>query len=117
MQILEIIISLTLQIVLSLAFIGSLIADLVTRFKKSKLSMKVTRSITSWEYLIISYNILTVFFIAIVSVSIYFNEYKIIIIVVDQIFLVYLCFLSSWFKNKIIGTFIKIKSLEEIHKK
>ena len=117
MQIIEMIISLVLQAVLYLAFIGSLITDLVIRAKNSKLGIKVKRGNTSWEYLIISYNILTIFFIAIVSVSIYFNEYRIIIIIVDQIFLVYLCFFSDWFKNKIIGTFSKIKSLEDIHKK
>jgi len=61
MQIIEIIIFLILQVALGLTFFGSLITDLVTRFKKSKLSMKVTRKSTSWEYLIISYNILTIF--------------------------------------------------------
>jgi len=116
MQIVETIISLILQTVLSLTFIGSLITDLVTIFKKSKLTMKAGRK-NSWEYLLISYNILTIFFIAIVSVSIYFNEYKVIIIIADQIFLVYLCFFSSFFRNRIIGIFNKIKSLEEIHKK
>ena len=113
----EKIISLLLQAVLGLTFLSSVVLDIIIRLKRSKLSMSVKRGNTSWEHLIISYNILAIFFISVVSVSIFFNPYRIFIIIADQIILIYLCFISSWFRNKIIGMWSKIKSLKEIHKK
>ncbi len=122
----EMILSLILQLLLFVTFLGSLLTDIVTRKKKSKLEMKLKRindngknstSNTGWEYLVISYNILSVFFIAIISISIFINYYKVLIIIIDQIFLVYLCFFSAWFSNKVIGIFIRIRSVEHIYKK
>lgn len=111
------IISIFLQSILGLVFLYSLVADIITKFKRSKLSMSVTRGNESWEYFIISYNILAIFFIAVASVSVFFNTYKIIIIIVNQIILIYLCFLNSWFRNKIMSIWVRIKNLKEIHKK
>jgi len=69
---------------------------------KNSIVTKVTRGEESWGYFAFAYSILSVIFIELVSVSSALNNYKVFFILLNLSILLYLCFFSSWFRNKIV---------------
>ncbi len=76
-------------------------------FKRS--IARVKRGETSWNYFSIAYGILSVIMVELVSATESINGYKTIIILANLGMLLYLCYFSGWFRNKIIGFFINSK--------
>lgn len=66
--------------------------------------ISVNRGEGSWEYFGLAWTVLSVFIIEANSLysSPLVNNYSIAILIADLIAITYLCFISSWFRNKII---------------
>jgi hypothetical protein len=64
----------------------------------------VNRGEASWEYFGLGWAVLSVFIIEVNSLynSPMINDFSILILVADLVAITYLCFVSSWFRNKII---------------
>ena len=60
-------------------------------------------------YFIIVYNVLSLTFISIAMVTDFFKDYIAIIIIFNQILLLYPCLGSSWFRSKIVKFFGRLK--------
>lgn len=82
--------------------------DLRIRFNKGVVAV-VERGSEGFGYFIIFYNVLSLIFISIAMVTYFFKDYIAIIIVFNQILLFYPCLYSSWFRNKIVGFFGRLK--------
>lgn len=77
--------------------------------KKKGNGIKITRGPESFGYFIIVYNILSLIFISVAMVTDFFKEYIALIIIFNQMLLLYPCLFSSWFRNKIVGFFSRLK--------
>jgi len=74
----------------------------------------VKRGEKSWNYFYLSYGIASVILMQIISVSESLKDYKVIISIVNLIFLLYLTFYNGWFRNMILGFIRKSRELKEI---
>lgn len=74
---------------------------------------KVKRGQESWNNLYLAYGIILVIINQIIDTSDEFKGYKVAIMLFNSIAILYLCFYNSWFRNKLIGFFIKSKDKEE----
>lgn len=83
------------------------------RGKSVDLQAEVTRGPESWQQFVFAWGILSVILIHIVSVSSAYREHKVLILMFDMSVALYLCFFSSWFRNKIIGLVNKAKTKKE----
>jgi len=83
----------------------------ITR-KNSGFLMK--RGNISWEFFPIAFGSLSLIVVEIIGNSTIFKEYKNILLVTNLLILFKLCFNSDWFRNKIVGFYIKYK--EKIEK-
>lgn len=69
----------------------------------------VERGAETFGYFIIVYNVLSLIFISVAVVTDYFKDYIAIIIIFNQILLLYPCLSSSWFRNKTVRFFSRLK--------
>ena len=95
--------------------IFALIKDLITKLSRNNLSKIVNRSDKSWSYLIVAYNVFSIFLIGTISVSAFFANYRLIIIFFNLIITFYLCFWNNWFRNIVVGFFSKVQGKKEEH--
>ncbi|MCK4240976.1 MAG: hypothetical protein KAX30_05080 [Candidatus Atribacteria bacterium] len=84
-------------------------------FRNSNLNIIVKRGKESQQKFMIAYAILAPIVMLIFSIidTDILKGYKLIIVIVNLIFLFWLTNHSSWFRNKIIGFFNKLQSKEE----
>lgn len=80
---------------------------------KSSLIVEVKRGEISWGYFHFTYGLLSILILEIINTTEAFKGYKTLITITDLSMLLYLCFFSSWFRNKIVGVFSKSKELVE----
>lgn len=80
--------------------------------KNSGFLMK--RGSPNWEFFPIAFGSLSLIVVEIIGNSTIFREYKNILIIANLLILFKLCFNSDWFRNKIVGFYIKYK--EKIEK-
>lgn len=81
--------------------------------RKMKCDMaSVKRGQKSWDYFNLTYGILSVVVIQIISISDFGSGYKVFISIFDLGVLFYLAFFNSWFRNKTIG-FIVASQIKE----
>lgn len=74
---------------------------------------EVKRGETSWGYFASTYGFLSVLLLQIINTTEAWKGYKTITTIIDLWLLMYLCFYSSWFRNKIVGMFEKSKNMTE----
>lgn len=74
---------------------------------------EVKRGETSWGYFASTYGFLSVILLQIINTTEAWKGYKTITTITDLWLLMYLCFYSSWFRNKIVGMFEKSKNMTE----
>jgi len=84
---------------------------LIGRKKGAVLSVK--RGELSWNNIFISYGLASVVIIQIISSSESLKNYKVIISLMNLVFLMYLVFFNGWLRNKIIGIVSKSKNMWE----
>jgi hypothetical protein len=80
----------------------SIFASVRTKLKSGP-NLKVIRGEKSMTYLYVIYGVITLIFALAVQVSRSGEGYKVGIILVDYVFLTYLFFFNSWFRNWLIG--------------
>lgn len=69
---------------------------------------KSKKIITRFSSVIISYLVLQI-----ITNTEILKEYRVILIITNLSLVVYLCFFNNWFRNKIIGFYIKIENRME----
>jgi glucan phosphoethanolaminetransferase (alkaline phosphatase superfamily) len=77
---------------------------------KNEVLLQLTRGESSWAYFPIAYNIfltLTVGIISVLPVCILEWQLKILLILLFAILYFYLSFYNDWFRNKVVGVFMK----------
>jgi hypothetical protein len=77
------------------------------------LSMVVKRGTESWDGFYLVYGVLAVVFVELNSTTESLKGHKTLITLLDLGGLLYLCFFSSWFRNKIVGIINASKAMEE----
>ena len=75
--------------------------------------VEVKRGTESWGYFHTVYGFLSIIFLEIINTTDAYKGYKTFITIIDLTALMYLCFFSSWFRNKIVGAVIKSKDMTE----
>jgi hypothetical protein len=89
-------------ILIEIFFIGIV----VYAFLKHQLhrgSPQVIRGDTSWQYIFMTWIILSLIIVNVISSANILIGYKTFITIINLAFLVYLVFMNSWFRNKIVG--------------
>lgn len=82
-------------------------------FRNRSIPMVVKRGSESWSSFYLVYGVLAVVFVEINSTTESLKGYKTLITLLDLGGLFYLCFFSSWFRNKIVGIINASKTMEE----
>lgn len=72
-------------------------------------SAQVVRGENSMNLLYTFYGVATLIYALTVQVAEAAQGYKVAILVTDYLSLTYLCFFNSWFRNKLIGLYIRIQ--------
>ena len=75
--------------------------------------VEVKRGVESWGYFYAMYGFLSVIFLEVINTTEAYKGYKTFITIIDLSVLLYLCFFSGWFRNKIVGIFSKSKDMTE----
>lgn len=89
--------------------------DRVLVKRRKHLILEVSRGKETWNYFHLAYLVLSVVFIEINSSTSALKAHKTIITLIDLAFLMYLCYFSSYFRNKIIGIVHRSEQLKERH--
>lgn len=74
---------------------------------------EVTRGEKSWGYFHATFGFLSVIFLEVISTTESSKGYKTIITLFDLSLLVYLCYFSTWFRNKIVSFVIRSQQMVE----
>ena len=74
---------------------------------------EVTRGDESWGHFHAAFGFLSIFLLEVINTTEAWKGYKTIITFVDLLLLIYLCYFSSYFRNKIVGIFSKSKNMTE----
>ena len=77
------------------------------------IEVEVKRGAESWGYFQTVYGFLSIIFLEIINTTDAYKGYKTFITIIDLSALLYFCFFSSWFRNKIVGIVTKSKELTE----
>lgn len=78
--------------------------------------LRIKRGEKSWNYFQITYAVLLVVILAIISVLNIQWIFKMILIVCFAVILFRLCFFNNWVRNKIVGTMTKSQEKIEEYK-
>jgi len=76
--------------------------------QRSNLSTKVIRGEESMNKIIAGFGCFVAFYMTIVYMIVFFNEYKMLFYLGNNIVLAYLFFFSFWFRNRIFFPLLKI---------
>lgn len=102
-----------LQLLFFLFFLSIYVYDKRWIRKKGGVIIEVKRGDTSWGYFASAYGFLSLILLQIINTTEAWKGYKTITTIIDLWLLMYLCFYSSWFRNKIVGMFEKSKNMTE----
>ncbi len=73
----------------------------------------IKRGKESFEYFIVAFNVLSAFLIAVISISEIQTICKIVFISFSVFGVYYLCFKSFFFRNRIVGFFVRSRDRED----
>ena len=90
------------QAVLALLLIISIARDIHLRFVRSSVQAEVVRGPNSRSRFGIAYGFGTVIVIQLITVSTAFDGHKVLLSLIDLSVLSYLCYFSSWFRNRLL---------------
>lgn len=102
-----------LQLIFLASFVYVYIYDKGWLRAGSGFIVEVKRGEKSWGYFHTVYGFLSIIFLEIINTTDAYKGYKTLITILDLSALLYLCFFSSWFRNKIVGVASKSKELIE----
>ena len=106
---------LLVQIALFGVWVVALVKSAQARFDSSGLKKDVFRGPESRRRFGVAYGFGSVIILQLINASEAFKGNKVLISIADIAMLFYLCFLSGWFRNKIIGWTSKWESKPETH--
>jgi len=92
-----------IQGLLGVLLIISIFHDIRIRLLRSGLTAEIVRGPGSRGRLISAYGFASVILNQLIAVSNAFECYKVFLCLVDTVILFYLCFYSSWFRQRIVG--------------
>lgn len=102
-----------LQILILLLFAYAFVKDKGWLKKKGSIDAVVKRGEQSWSYFPIAFGILSVVIIEVIGITDTLGNYQAILIIINLLILLYLCFFSGWFRNKLVGFFSRSRQMEE----
>lgn len=94
---------LAVQGVLGVVFVIALAKPRLDRLRSRSLDVEVARGPESRQRFGVAYGFASVLLLQLINSSEAFKGHKVLLSVIDLGVLFYLCFFSSWFRNKVVG--------------